>query len=247
VRYQLLLGRELASNIRKIIHLPGLRGNPERNLSGYSRGRNLPGTFQEIPRALSPLGRMKADTSNWWRSERTWNASVNVESSAVRQNDTEVELQVGRLPHPATGAPDDLVSICRCGLGVSQTLPVLVRYTLRNPDRCIPEQPEITFIPRSVRLWRKSLRTRQSRGACRHGNTQFDSPAGIQALVAEGKLSPDKVSLNGLSAASKTRDGSGVRSVDQAGAFVTGRRILTGISQGGGAAYLDAAESALQG
>ncbi len=122
--------RVFESRIRKIIHLPGLRGNPERNYPVTAVGSTFPGTFEKY--AASVIAQWQAD-----KQEDKLKGIVEDLSSlgltwkvlAKPVNDTQVEILVGRLARPQRGSPKDVVSIADVGLGVSQTLPVVVADT----------------------------------------------------------------------------------------------------------------------
>jgi hypothetical protein len=240
---------QLASNIRKIIHLPGLRGNPERTYPVTAVGETCQGTFQEYTASIiaswqkeSGQQQLVAVGKDMERLGLTWKVS------AVRQNDTEVELQVGRLPHPARGGAHDLVSIADVGLGVYQTLPVLVALHVAKPGQMVfLEQPEIHLHPRAQFALAEILADAANRGVLVVAETHSSILLrGIQALVAEGKLIPDKVSLNWF----KRSEQDGTTEVveghfDKAGAFGDWPEDFDEIFLKAEARYLDAAESAL--
>jgi hypothetical protein len=249
--FQRPLGPELASNIRRIIHLPGLRGNPERTYPVTAVGETYQGTFQEYSASIiaswqkqNGQSQLRAIGKDMERLGLTWKVS------AVHQNDTEVELQVGRLPHPVRGGAHDLVSIADVGLGVSQALPVLVALHVAAPGQMVfLEQPEIHLHPRAQFALAEILIDAANRGVVvvtkTHGSILL---RGIQALVAEGKLSPDKVSLNWF----KRSDVDGTTEVvpgnfDKAGAYGDWPEDFDEVTLKAEARYLDAAESALQG
>ncbi|MGD0413020.1 MAG: AAA family ATPase [Verrucomicrobiota bacterium] len=244
------LGRGLASIIRKIIHLPGLRGNPERTYPVTAVGETYQGTFQAYTASIiaswqneNGQQQLQALGKDMERLGLTWKVS------AVRQNDTEVELQVGRLPHPARGGAHDLVSIADVGLGVSQTLPVLVALHVAELGQMVfLEQPEIHLHPRAQFALAEILGDAANRGVLVVAETHSSILLrGIQAIVAEGKLSPDKVSLNWF----KRSEQDGMTEVveghfDKAGAFGDWPEDFDEVSLKAEARYLDAAESALQ-
>ena len=124
--------------LRRLIHLPGLRGNPARDYRMTAVGKYFPGTFETYTAAI--IANWKADKADD-RLEHlnedllalglTWKASAN------RINDTQVEMVVGRLPKPIQGGAHDLVNIADVGFGVSQTLPVVVALHAAEAGQCV--------------------------------------------------------------------------------------------------------------
>jgi len=113
-------------------------------------------------------------------------------------NDTQVELQVGRLPQPARGGAHDMVNIADVGFGVSQTLPILVALRAAQPGQVVYlEQPEIHLHPRAQYQLAEILAESAIRGLKviveTHSNLIL---LAIQALIAEQKLEPDIVQLH---------------------------------------------------
>lgn len=136
--------------LQDIIHVPGLRGNPERTYKTTAVGRSFPGTFETYTASvildwqskdqekLTVLKRQLSDLHLTWKVE------------AKQVDDTRVELKVGRMPHAEQGGAHDLVSIADVGFGVSQTLPVLVALLAAKPGQLVYlEQPEIHLHPRA--------------------------------------------------------------------------------------------------
>ncbi|MDZ4411869.1 AAA family ATPase [Bacillus cereus] len=141
----------LSKEIRSIIHLPGLRGNPERNYPTTSLdsdlGRFAPGTFEKYvasiivnwqennPRKINSL-------NNYLRK-----IGLTKKIAAKYINDTEVGLYV---TSSLNDIDEDLVSIADVGLGVSQTLPILVALLFAEKGQIVYiEQPEIHLHPRA--------------------------------------------------------------------------------------------------
>jgi hypothetical protein len=249
--FQRPLARGLGSVIRKIIHLPGLRGNPERTYPVTAVGKTYQGTFQEYTASIIASWRnqngqrqLRAIGKDMERLGLTWKVS------AVQKSDTEVELQVGRLRHPARGGAHDLVSIADVGFGVSQTLPVLVALHVAEPGQMVfLEQPEIHLHPRAQLALAEILADAANRGVIVVAETHSSILLrGIQALVAEGQLSPDKVSLNWFKRSAQDGTTEVVQGhFDHAGAFGDWPEDFDEVSLKAEARYLDAAESVLQG
>jgi predicted ATPase len=232
--------------IRQVIHLPGSRGNPERNFPITAVGSNFPGIFQEY----------SASIIEKWQSEKKHQKikelSRNLESlgltwkvTAKRINDAQVELQVGRLPHAAKGGARDLVNIADVGFGVSQTLPVLVALLVAEPGQLVYiEEPEIHLHPRAQSTMAQILADATKRGVRVVIETHSQLLLlGIQTLVAEGKLAPELVKLHWFK---RRNDGSTeISSADlnEAGAFGNWPEDFANVSLEAESRYLDAAES----
>ncbi len=207
--------------IRKLIHVPGFRGNPERTYKTTASGPEFPGTFENYVASVvnywqvSEDHRLK-DLGNWLETlGLTWK----VEAKPV--DDTQVELHVGRLPHSARGGIRDMVSIADVGFGVSQTLPVLVALLTAEPGQLVYlEQPEIHLHPRAQVALAQVLADAANRGVRVIAETHSSLLLlGVQSLVAEGKISPDKIKLHWFK-----RRNDGVTEItstdlDEAGAF----------------------------
>ncbi|HUD46688.1 MAG TPA: AAA family ATPase [Candidatus Baltobacteraceae bacterium] len=189
----------LANTIRGIIHLPGLRGNPERTYPVTAVADTFSGTFQEYTasviadwQASSEKGKLANLGKELMKLSLTWKVM------AIPQNDTQVELKVGRLPHPIRGGARDLVSIADVGLGVSQTLPVLVALHVAKPGQLVfLEQPEIHLHPRAQMALANVLASAANRDVVVIVETHSSILLrGIQTAVAEKRICSEKVSLN---------------------------------------------------
>jgi len=197
--YWLGFASALAEAVRGIIHLPGLRGNPERSYPVTAVGKTFPGTFPDYTasiiadwQATNAGEKLAALGKDLLALGLTWKVV------AIRQNDAQVELQVGRLPHPNHAGNGDLVSLADVGLGVSQTLPVLVALHVARPGQIVfLEQPEIHLHPRAQMALAEVLAAAANREVVVVVETHSSILLrGIQTAVARGRLGADKVSLN---------------------------------------------------
>src|SRR5205807_3275057 len=125
------------SKIRKIIHVPGIRGNPERTYPVTAVGGNFPGLFQNYAASViaqwqstGKVEQLKGLEDDLKSLGLTWSIS------AKAIEDTEVELRVGRLGH-REGEPDDMVNIADVGLAMSQVLPVIVALRTASPGQLV--------------------------------------------------------------------------------------------------------------
>ncbi len=231
--------------IRDVIHLPGLRGNPERTYPVTAVGSMFPGTFENY--VASVIAHWQTDKSKIETlSKDLEKLGLTWKVAAKSLNDTQVELQVGRMIHGARGNARDMVSIADVGFGVSQTLPVLVALLAAKPHQLVYlEQPEIHLHPRAQTAMAEVLADAANRGV--HVVVETHSSLlllGVQTLVAQGKLAPDKVKLHWF----KRRAGDGATEIksadlDESGAFGDWPEDFADVTLEAESKYLDAAES----
>jgi len=234
--------------IRRVIHVPGLRGNPERTYHVTAVGDTYPGTFQEYVASV---------VYQWQTAEKSGSLEalaadlqeLGLTSSvaARRVSDVHVELQVGRLARATSRASRDLVSIADVGLGVSQVLPVLVALHVATPRHLVYlEQPALHLHPRAQVALAWVLARAVKRGVRMVVETH--SPLlllAIQALVAAGKegLTRDMVKLHWFTRSEK--DGTSKitsADLDEAGSFGDWPEDFGAVTLDVEKEYLDAAE-----
>ena len=202
----------LESNIFNIIHLPGLRGNPERIYKLTSTGPRYPGTFENYVASIihdwqnTNDNRLKTLVGALHRLRLTGQIATD------KIGDIGIEIKVGRLTHDKTGETD-MVSIADVGFGVSQVLPVLVALILAEPGRLVYlEQPELHLHPRAQVVLAQVLADAAKRGVRVVAETHSSLLLlAVQTLVAEGDLSPELVKLHWF-----TRDDNGATKIDTA-------------------------------
>jgi len=234
------------NSIHQILHLPGLRGSPERDYPSTAVGPTFPGTFelyaasiveqwqldnekQKLPRLFSDLARL----------------ALTNKVIARRRNATAIELLVNRL---LRGDKEDMVSIADVGLGVSQALPVVVSLHTANPGQLVYiEQPEIHLHPRAQYAMAEVLADAAKEGKRLVIETHSSILLlGIQTLVAEGKLSPDLVKLHWFT---QQEDGStkiDSADLDERGAYGDWAEDFDDVALRSESRYLDAAEARLR-
>jgi predicted ATPase len=182
--------------IQNLLHVPGLRGNPERSYPVAAVGEQFPGSFESYA----------ASVITHWQSSKDVTKMAALQDAAIHLgltnsvvaksiNDTQVELRVGRTLHSDAS---DTVSIADVGIGVSQTLPVLVALLAAKPGQLVYlEQPEIHLHPRAQTAMAQVLADAAMRGVRVVAETHSSLLLlGIQTLVAEGKLPPELVKLH---------------------------------------------------
>lgn len=207
--------------ISGIIHVPGLRGNPEREYPRAAVGRNFPGTFDKYVASVVLEWGEKKDSRLELLSAQMKQLGLTWKIVAKRKNDATVEVLVGRVPHAQQGGALDLVSIADVGFGVSQTLPVVVSLLVAEPGQIVYiEQPEIHLHPRAQVVLGQLLVEASSRGvkvvAETHSSLLIRA---VQTEVALARIDAETVSLNWFN---RDEDGYAklsVADVDQQGRF----------------------------
>ncbi len=198
--------------IEGIIHLPGLRGSPERAYPVTRVSNRYPGVFS--PYTASVLlawaetkdARLAAVGADLALLGLTWKVAPK------RLDDTHVEIRVGRLPHAQHGGAQDFVNIADVGFGASQVLPVVVALHAAAPGQVVHiEQPELHLHPNAQVAMAGLLLSAAKKGVRliveTHSSVLLKK---IQAAVARGDngASPDLVALHWF-----TRDEEGVTRV----------------------------------
>ncbi len=245
VRLNTKLGVMLERYIRETIHIPGLRGNPERTYIVAAVGSTFPGTFENYAASVIAKWQTENDNDNLEGvGQDLKELGLTWKVSAIPLNDTQVELRVARLPRVTKGRASEMVSIADVGFGVSQILPVLVALRVARPGQLVYlEQPELHLHPRAQTALAKVLADAAGRGV--HVVAETHSSLlilGIQTLVAEGKLSPDLVKLHWF----ERREGATkIRSadLDEKGSFGDWPEDFADVELEAQSKYLDAVEA----
>jgi hypothetical protein len=201
------------NELQNLIYLPGLRGNPERHYVVSAGGPQYPGNFNDYTSSVlhqwTTTGddRLKHIEGNL----KSLGLTSRVTTRAV--DDTRIEIRLGRLPVAARANARDTVNIADVGFGVSQTLPVLVALLTAAPGQIVfVEQPELHLHPLAQIAMAEVILQAANRGVRIIIETHSSLLLlALQAMVAEGKIAPDRVSLNWF-----TRDKTGQTHVAEA-------------------------------
>ncbi len=202
------------NDIQRVIHVPGLRGSPERTYRKFAAvfGPEFSDTFEKyIPSLVSSWqegGKGEIQQLGSMFSE----LGLTSEVSARGISDAQAELRVGRTLEEKQ-PQSDLVDIADVGFGVSQVLPVLVALLASEPGQLVYiEQPELHLHPGAQHALAKILVDAAKRGKRlvieTHSSLLLIQ---IQTLVAKGYIDPKLVRLHWFS-----RDREGVTSIDSA-------------------------------
>ena len=237
------------SSILGLIHLPALRGNPERNYKKTSTGPRFPGTFEIYAASIIHHWQATRDPRLHALGAALEVLGLTWKVGAKAIDDVSFEVMVGRLIHKKNDDSNDMVSIADVGFGLSQTLPVLVSLLAAEPGQLVYiEQPEIHLHPKAQMAMAQILAEAANRGVRVVVETHSSMLLlGVQSLVAEGKLSPEKVKLHWF----KRRPEDGVTEVssadlDKAGAFGDWPEDFSSAEMDADIRYIHAAEAHLE-
>jgi hypothetical protein len=233
-----------------LIHLPGLRGTPERTYPVAAVARNwFPGTFEQYTASVIHRWTDERNTEKLRLLNRSLRLlSLTERVSTRRLNDTEIEVLVGRLPRRSPDGKSDRVSIADVGIGVSQALPVLTALLAAWPTQLVYlEQPEVHLHPRAQVALARVLADAAERGVRVIAETHSSLLLlGIQSLVARGELARDKVGLHWFVRSRKT-GATSIKSaeLDEAGRFGNWPEDFDEVSLKAQSEYMDAADRRL--
>ena len=182
-------------DVRGIIHLPGLRGNPSRTYPAAAVGSSFRGPFTHYVASVIAEWQRRQDGRLSRLNDDLFELGLTSSVRAHRVSDVELALRVGRT----LGAEsDDLVDIADAGLGLSQALPVLVALLVAEPGQLVfVEHPELHLHPRAVRALAGLLQRAIKRGVWVVLETHSDLLLiSLQEQVARGALRPEDVLLH---------------------------------------------------
>ena len=230
--------------IPAVIHIPGLRGNPERTYARTAVGPNFPGTFENYVASVIAHWQAEKDDRLKMLEQMLVRLGLTWKISAKALDDTQVELQVGRLHRATKGGTHDLVNIADVGFGVSQVLPVLVALLVADAGQLVYiEQPELHLHPKAQYAMAEILADAAKRGA----KLVIETHSAllllrVQTLVAEGELDPALIKLHWF-----RRNDEGVTEIqsadlDENGAFGDWPEDFADVELMAEGAYLDAVE-----
>lgn len=188
----------LSSHIRRIVHVPGLRGTLERSFPNISTNNNqFSGRFDNYFASIIYNWQVTQDPKIEELNKYLKDLSLTSKVTASRSNDIQIELQVGL----SKDISDTVVNIADVGLGVSQVLPVLVALLVAEPGQLVYlEQPELHLHPRAQANLAQPLIDAANRGVKVVVETHSDLLlTRIKTLVAEEAIDPAKLILHWFS------------------------------------------------
>ncbi len=241
-------GIEPAANIEKfitrLIHVPGLRGNPERTYKIAASEDVYPGSFEKYVAAiLSDWSKLQKYASKYelLKSQLAeLGLASNIKTSKI--DDTSVEIQISRSKN---SLEQDCVNIADVGFGVSQTLPVLVALIGAKKGQYVYiEQPELHLHPKAQFKLTSIIANSIKRGV----NVIIETHSsilirGIQIAVVKKEIEKEKVSLNWFTQNGKTGETDVSKAIlDEYGAFGEWPEDFDDTSLNVEQMYLDAVE-----
>jgi len=228
------------SLILSTIHVPGWRGNPSRSYRTTAVGDRFPGTFENYVASVILSWQATQDPRLGLLDKGLQTMELTNQVRAKPIDATQIEILVGRLP-----VESELVNIADVGFGVSQVLPVLVALLAAKPDQLVYlEEPELHLHPRAQQALATVLVDAANRGVRVVAETHSSILLlAVQTLVAEKKISPDKVMLHWFQqdARGATKVTSG--EMDQLGAYGDWPEDFGEVEAAVDNRYLDAVES----
>ena len=233
----------LESHIFNSIHLPGLRGNPERTYKPTSTGPWYPGRFENYAASIIHEWQETGDERLKTLADALHTLGLTGQVGTKKIDDTRIELRVGRLSDDRTGKTD-MVSIADVGFGVSQVLPVLVALIVaRRGELVYLEQPEMHLHPRAQVALAQVLADAAKRGVRVVAETHSSLLLlAVQTLVAEGSLSPELVKLHWFTRAENGATKITPAELDEAGAYGNWPEDFDDVDLKTQSRYLDAAD-----
>ena len=210
----------LESQIFNSIHLPGLRGNPERTYKLTSTGPRYPGTFENYVASIIHEWQETTDGRLKTLADALFDLGLTGQIGTEKIGDVGIDIRVGRLPDRGIGETD-MVSIADVGFGVSQVLPVLVALIAAEPGRLVYlEQPEMHLHPRAQVKLAQVLAAAAKRGVRVVAETHSSLLLlAVQTLVAEGSLPPELVKLHWFTRGENGATEINTADLDEAGAY----------------------------
>jgi AAA domain, putative AbiEii toxin, Type IV TA system/Protein of unknown function (DUF3696) len=214
-----LLNSLIFTNVlRSMIHVPGVRGNPERIYKpAATDGNTFAGLFENYVVSVIDRFQKKEPEKLAQLQSHLQKLGLTDTIQTQRLNETQLELRVGHIPGNST----DTVNIADVGFGVSQVLPVVVALLVAQPGQLVyVEQPEIHLHPRAQVALAEIFAEAINRGVQVVVETHSELfLLGIQTLVAENRIAPDDVKLHWFI---RSADGSSTvttAELDENGAF----------------------------
>jgi len=186
---------DVERDVRGIIHLPELRGNPSRTYPVAAVGSSFQGPFTHYVASVIVEWQRRQDGRLDRLSEDLKALGLTSRVRAHQVSDVALALRVGRT---ANAQGDDTVDIADTGLSLSQALSVLVALLVAEPGQLVfVEHPELHLHPRAVRALASPIQRAIERGVWVVIETHSDLLlTSLQEQVARGALRPEDVLLH---------------------------------------------------
>jgi len=150
--------------LERLIHLPGLRGNPERAYRVTRVAGRFPGLFQDYTASVLEDWQENQSPELQGVKEDLALLRLTRHVQTARVDDTRVEVKLGRRLDDS--GENDVVNIADVGFGASQALPVVVALRAAGRDQLVHiEQPELHLHPNAQVAMASLLIAAANRGA----------------------------------------------------------------------------------
>lgn len=210
--------KRIESFVEDIIHVPGIRSNPERQYKLERYSTKYQGRFDKYIASIIYNWCKKKDGKLEKLKDMLSYIGLASNIEAKKINEAHISIDISRVMGSTS---EDMVNLSDVGFGISQVLPVLVSLIeAKKKNIVFIEQPEIHLHPQaqfklskivcdSVREGKKIIIETHSSIFIR----------GIQIEVAEKSLSPELFSLNWFSQNEKGNTEISEATLDENGAF----------------------------
>lgn len=238
---------DLESHIRRLLFVPGLRGDQNRKwlVTEVDSGGMYWGPFESYVPSIIESWRAPGYLSKRTELvEELRELDLAIDIKPVRLNESELELHI---PRARKSSGEDWVNIADVGLAVSTVLPVLVALIQADPGQLVYlEHPELNLHPRAQLKLAQLLVQAANRGVRlvieTHSSLLLQ---GIMTQVAKGEISRENVALHWFA-----RDEEGITKVTTADIDAEGRygdwpSDFDDVELKATNAYLDAVETKL--
>ncbi|GIZ17348.1 AAA family ATPase [Citrobacter europaeus] len=241
--------RNLERFATTLIHVPGLRGYPERRYKVALSKDVYPGSFEKYVASIildwSTSKKEQKNLALLINQLQELELANNIKAEKI--DDTSVEVMISRAKNSNL---TDCVSVADVGFGVTQTLPVLVALLVAKKGQAVYiEQPELHLHPKAQFILSGMIVEAVERGVKVIIETHSSILIrGFQISVLKKKIAPNKISLNWFSQNSET----GATTVDSCkldefGAFGDWPEDFEDTTLYVESMYLDAVEEAISG
>jgi predicted ATPase len=202
LRFAFLVGHKYVPSVidewlKNLIHVPGLRGLPERNYRVIGVGERFTGRFEDHTASVIKRWQDDKDAHILQVGDALERLGLTWQVQAKTLNAANVDLQIARMPRTKTSSAD-LVSVADVGFGVSQVMPVIVALIAATSKQAVYiEQPEIHLHPRAQAVLAELIVEAVARDVQviveTHSSILLVS---LQALIAEQKIAHQDVKLH---------------------------------------------------
>lgn len=188
---------QLKNFVTRLIHVPGLRGNPERIYKIAASEDVYPGSFEKYVASIisswSKLSKYEVKYAQLKSQLLDLGLASNIKTKKI--DDTSVEIQISRSRN---SGEQDCVNLADVGFGVSQTIPVLVALIGAKKGQYVYiEQPELHLHPKAQFKLAGIIASAINRGVQVIIETHSSILIrGIQIAVVKKELDKERVSLN---------------------------------------------------